>query len=117
MRWLMCCLLLGALGCAGRKEARTAGPKPANSPRAQPAFRGAALLPPAGKVFSVNSQLRFVVLNFSVGGMPAIDQRLNVYRGAQKVAELKVSGPQRGDSIIADITAGSVQAGDEARPD
>ncbi len=68
-----------------------------------------------GKVVSVNANLRFVVLNFPIGRMAAIDQRFNVYRDGQKVGEIKVTGPQQDDNIIADITSGEVQAGDEVR--
>jgi hypothetical protein len=47
--------------------------------------------------------------------MAAIDQRLNVYRGGLKVGELIVTGPQREDSIVADVTAGEARTGDEVR--
>ena len=43
------------------------------------------------------------------------DQRLDVYRGGLKVGELLVTGPQQGDSTVADITAGEAQKGDEVR--
>ena len=68
-----------------------------------------------GKIVSVNSNLRFVVLNFPVGRMAAVDQQFNVYRQGQKVGEVKITGPQQDDNIIADVTTGEVQAGDEVR--
>jgi hypothetical protein len=68
-----------------------------------------------GKIVSVNANLRFVVLNFPIGRMAAVDQRFSVYRDGQKVGELKVTGPQQDDNIIADITNGEAQAGDEVR--
>lgn len=68
-----------------------------------------------GKVAAVGSAGRFVVLTFPIGHMPAIEERLSVYREGLKVGEVKISGPQRDDSIVADITAGDVLPGDEVR--
>ena len=68
-----------------------------------------------GKVASVNASLRFVVLNFPVGRMAAVEQALVVYRQGQKVGEVKVTGPQQDDNIIADITSGEAETGDEVR--
>ena len=62
-----------------------------------------------------NDAGRFVVLEFPVGHMPASEQRLFVYRGGLKVGEIKVTGPQRDDHIVADLTGGEAQAGDEVR--
>jgi hypothetical protein len=66
----------------------------------------------SGTVSWVNADWRFVVLTFPVGQMPALEQRLSVYRRGLKVGELKVSGPQQDDSIVADITAGEAARGD-----
>ena len=71
--------------------------------------------PILGKVTVVNPALRFVVIDFSLGGVPALESRLNVLRKGQNVAEVKISGPQSGTLIAADITDGTVQAGDEVR--
>jgi hypothetical protein len=68
-----------------------------------------------GRVSRVNPNLRFVVLTFPVGQMPVVNRRLNLYRQGLKVGEVSVTGPQRNDSIVADITAGDAEAGDEAR--
>lgn len=68
-----------------------------------------------GKVVSINASLRFVVLNFPVGRMAAVDQLMIVYRQGQKVGEIKVTGPQQDDNIIADVTTGDAQVGDEVR--
>jgi tetratricopeptide (TPR) repeat protein len=70
-----------------------------------------------GKVASVNANLRFVVMDFPLRKMPALDQRLNVYRNAQKVGEVKVTGPALDTTIAGDITAGEAQLGDEVRED
>jgi hypothetical protein len=68
-----------------------------------------------GKVSSVNPSLRFVVCTFPIGHMPDLHQRLNVYREGLKVAELNVTGPQRDESVVADIFTGDVAVGDEVR--
>jgi hypothetical protein len=62
-----------------------------------------------------NPQARFAVLNFAFGPMPALDQRLDVYRDGLKTGEVKVSGPQRDDNIVADMVEGNCQIGDEVR--
>jgi len=69
----------------------------------------------AGKVARYNDAGRFVVLEFSAGRMPAPEQRLSVYRDGLKVGELKVTGPQRDNHVVADVTNGEAQAGDEVR--
>lgn len=69
----------------------------------------------SGKVAMVNTGGRFVVLNFPIGHLPAIDQQLNIYHEGLKVGEVKVCGPQRDDNIVGDITKGSAQSGDEVR--
>ena len=68
-----------------------------------------------GKVVRVVSSGRFVVLNFPIGRMPAVDQRAEVYRLGLKVGELRITGPQRDDNIVADILTGDVQPGDQVR--
>ncbi len=68
-----------------------------------------------GKVAFVNTTARFVVLNFPIGQLPAIDQHLNVYRSGLKVGEVKVTGPQYDDNIVADLLAGDSEIGDQVR--
>ncbi len=68
-----------------------------------------------GKVVRVNPGGRYVVLNFPIGRLPALQQRLNLYRLGLKVGEVTVSGPQRDDNIIADVTSGDAAVGDEVR--
>ncbi len=68
-----------------------------------------------GKVALVNPAARFVVLNFPLGRMAAVDQRLSLYRRGLKVGEVKVTGPVREDNIVADLVAGEAEVGDEAR--
>jgi hypothetical protein len=68
-----------------------------------------------GKIAWVNSNLRFVVITFPVGQMPALDQRLNVYRRGLKVGEVRITGPQRDDSIVGDLVTGEAGTGDAIR--
>src|SRR5712691_3284541 len=100
---VLICASLSA-GCAARKQTEPAPPAPTARP---PELRTA--LPPSaktnrtvtvtaahamtGRVASVNSAGRFVVLTFPLGTMPAAEKRLNVYRTGLKVGEVKVSGP------------------------
>ncbi|HYE30741.1 MAG TPA: hypothetical protein VEH27_04890 [Methylomirabilota bacterium] len=71
-----------------------------------------------GKVASVNPQLRYVVVEFPPGStLPSVEQRMNVYRGALKVGELKITGPSRNNNTAGDITAGEAATGDVVRVD
>ena len=130
MRW-DCVVLVGALawfscGCTrGHKAARdpfapvTSGtPQPTQGGPAKPP---ALIVTPApgnrGKIILVNTSGRYVVLNCPFGYIPAVDRRLNVYRGGLKVAEIKITGPQRDTSTVGDIIAGECRVGDETRED
>jgi hypothetical protein len=73
--------------------------------------------PTSGKVASVNTTLRFVVLDFTFKKQPVLEQRLGIYRQGQKVGEVKVTGPERRGNIVADLVAGEAQVGDEVRPE
>ncbi len=68
-----------------------------------------------GKVVRTNSAARFVVLNFPIGHLPALDQRMTLYRQGLKVGEVKVTGPQLDDNVVADLVTGEAQVGDEVR--
>jgi len=68
-----------------------------------------------GKVAKAIDPERFVVLTFPIGHLPKIDQTMNVYRHGLKVGEVKVTGPQQDESIVADITTGVAADGDEVR--
>lgn len=69
----------------------------------------------SGRIAWVNSDLRFVVLDFALKPVPAVDRRLSVYRGVRKVGEVKVTGPAREGNIAADLVAGEALVGDEVR--
>jgi hypothetical protein len=68
-----------------------------------------------GKVVVYNDAGRFVVLDFPIGHLPAVEQRMFIYRHGLKVGEVKITGPQRDHNIVADLVQGEAQAGDEAR--
>ncbi len=70
-----------------------------------------------GKVVEANARLRYVVMDFPLRRMPALEQRLNVYRDGQKVGEVKVSGPVRDTTVAGDVMVGEAREGDEVRED
>jgi hypothetical protein len=104
-------LIAGVLisGCVFHKH-KPAAPAPAGS---------ALIITPdaslAAKVVSVNESGRFVVLSFPIRQMPKADQVLFLYRGGLKAGEVKITGPQRDNNIVADLISGNAQAGDEVR--
>ena len=99
-------------GGAERKATATVPDQPP-SPTNKPAVRPADML--SGRVIAVRAPLRFVIVDFTSSRLPQLDQRLNVYRLDQKVAELKVSGPYLGTTVAADVTAGQALEGDLVR--
>ena len=120
---LIFCLAVALTGCAGKKtpSTRSAPRHPAASPppAAAPSTNQTQVVRPenalAGKVALVNPAARFVVLSFPFGRMAAIDNRLTLYRRGVKVGEVKITGPARENTIVADLVAGKAEVGDEAR--
>jgi hypothetical protein len=122
--WLAAVLVaLVFAGCARKKTSESAYQSFAGAPATKesetPTSAQVLMVKAAeglnGKVSSANANAKFVVLTFPVGQMAEINQRLNVYRGELKVGEVKVTGPQGDDSIVADILVGGAQPGDEVR--
>ncbi|HEU5125288.1 MAG TPA: hypothetical protein VFW05_14640 [Verrucomicrobiae bacterium] len=111
--------LMAVSGCSWFKKSPPAYETPANPPvttHAEPPAPVVALADGLnGKISSVNSDLRFVVITFPVGQMARVNQHLSVYRNGMKVGELTVTGPQSEDSTVADVTAGEAQVGDAVR--
>ena len=71
-----------------------------------------------GRIVSVNPTARHVVVTYPIGlVLPPEDRQLNVYRAGLKVAELKVSKERIDVNLVADITSGECQVGDEVRED
>jgi hypothetical protein len=67
------------------------------------------------RVVSYNSTGRFVVLSFPIGQMPKLEQSLFLYRAGMKVGEVKITGPQQDNNIVADLVNGEAQLGDDVR--
>jgi len=120
MRSLLSVILIGAFALCGCVHQRVA-----EQPKAPPARAVAPgnyeplIVTPEnaliGKVATVNTVGHFVVLNFPLGKMAAVGQSLNLYRRGLKVGEVKITGPQREDNIVADLVTGDAEVGDEAR--
>lgn len=68
-----------------------------------------------GKVAWVNPDLHFVVVTFPVGQLPSTGRQLSVFRRGLKVGEVRITGPQKDDSIVGDMVAGEAAAGDSVR--
>jgi len=127
MRVLLSVALLFALALSGCTGKGVAAHPTARSPRAgavaapteATATNQTLIVTPesalVGKVELVNTIGRFVTLRFPLGKLPVLEQRLNLYRRGLKVGEVKVTGPQREDRIVADLVAGEAEVGDEAR--
>jgi hypothetical protein len=101
-----------ASGCIFHRAGKSPAPAPA-------ALTSQTVVTPdnslTARVASYNATGRFVVLSFPVNQMPNLDQTLFLYRDGLKVAELKVTGPQRDNNIVADLVNGDAQVGDEVR--
>lgn len=124
MRILLSVMVLGCLmlaGCAHNRPAQTQAGFASlpSSPYSDAASNQKLIITPetglTGKVVRVNSTDRFVVLNFPIGHLPVLDERLNVYRLGLKVGEVKVTGPQMDDNVVGDLVAGDANVGDEVR--
>lgn len=102
-------------GCASKKSAGPQGAAagiPTSAPQKLIVTPDDSLV---GKVAMVNQGFRFVVLNFPIGHLPAPEQHLNLYRRGVKVGEVKVTSQQYDDNVVADISTGDAEVGDEAR--
>lgn len=113
-RLSLCFLLAGLIvpGCAHHASS----PRPAAAQTPSPLH---PIITPdtslSATVVRYNSVGRFVVLSFPVGQMPQNGQTLFLYRAGMKVGQVKITGPQRDNDTVADLTAGDAQVGDEVR--
>ena len=90
-----------------------------NSAPARPAAAPAKVIVTAdmsagAKVVSVNTVGRFVVLSFPNGDLPKVQHPMFLYRAGLKVAAIKITGPQQGNNIVADLVSGEAKVGDTA---
>jgi hypothetical protein len=124
MRHALLVVLVILVGCSAKRPAATNGfglrQVPSSAAVVGRTNAGPVTVTPApgtvyGKVAHVNASARFAVLTYPIGKLPPVEKRLSVYRAGMKVAELKVTGPQRDQNTVADITAGEAQPGDEVR--
>jgi hypothetical protein len=67
------------------------------------------------KVVAANEVGRFVVVGFPSNQVPKLQQSLFLYRAGLKVAEVKVTGPQSENNIVADLVSGDAKVGDIVR--
>ena len=110
------CVVLTAIavGCAG-PIATAPVRSPAVSEPAQVAPAPSQLGPAPAKIVLVNSELRFVVIDFSSRMTPPVGTRLNVYRGDKNIGAVRITEPTQASLATADIVEGEVRVGDEAR--
>ena len=115
-------LTLTLTGCAWMKRHPKGQLADPHSPAAKPtsvattkkANKKAIVTPDAAltaKVISVNTVGRFVVLHFPAGQMPKLQQTLFLYHAGLKTAEVKITGPQHENDIVADLVSGEAQVG------
>ena len=101
-------LALAASGCTGmnHKPASITPVAASPAPIITPDFSLTA------RVVSVNTVGRFVVLSFPASQIPKVEQTLFLYRGGLKTAEVRITGPQQENNIVADLVSGEAQVGD-----
>lgn len=73
------------------------------------------VLPTSGRIHSINAGLQFVVVDYTLGGIPPLQSLLPVYRGDQKVGQIRLTGPERNGFVAADVVEGILQNDDEVR--
>lgn len=108
----MLVLTLAVSGCFFHHHARHAAPPPSTE-LSKPIVTPDNSL--AAKVVSVNNVGRFVVLSFPRDRMPKVGQPMFLYRAGLKVADVKITGPQQENNIVADLISGEAQVGDTVR--
>lgn len=108
---LAACLL--AVGCQNLSDLPPApkAPAPATPERLVQPLDGVV-----GRVQTINKRLNFVVLDYSLNHLPGLGERLELIHEGTVAGELKVTGPYRNASVVADIVTGSPQVGDLTRP-
>lgn len=100
---VLCAVVLLA-GCAHPKH--RAAPAPTPPPSVTPDLR------PLGRVALVNTEARFVVINFPPGAVPQSGQQLNVFHLGLKSGEVRITGPQSDNDTVADLITGEASVGD-----
>jgi hypothetical protein len=113
------CLLLAGLIVSGCGSHRPPLAQPASAPTTSVTNDLEPIVTPdnslSAKVVRYNPVGRFVVLSFPVGQMPQPGQTFFLYRAGVKAGEIKITGPQRDNDTVADLTDGDAQEGDDVR--
>ena len=116
---LSLCFLLACFIVSGCGSHRTPPEQPASAPTTSVTNNPEPIVTPdnslSAKVVRYNPVGRFVVLSFPVGQMPQPGQTFFLYRAGVKVGEIKITGPQRDNDTVADLTDGDAQEGDDVR--
>jgi hypothetical protein len=111
--------VVASSGCFLREKEETPAQTAAPAFKVRPAGTTNVVLTPTasrfGCVARVNPQANIIVASFPVGQVPAKDARLSIYRGGQKVGEVKMSEETTETLRVGDIISGSAQEGDEVR--
>lgn len=68
-----------------------------------------------GKIITINSGLRYVVIDFGLTTPPGEGSIVHLFRQGIKVAEVRITGPQREAVTAGDILIGDPMVGDEVR--
>ncbi|MBI3877444.1 MAG: hypothetical protein HY300_16055 [Verrucomicrobia bacterium] len=106
---ILCGLLLCA--CTAPKKNSASGNQPETPPKITPAK------PVIGKVALVNAELKYVVVDFSLGRAPVSGDVFSVYRMGMKVGEVRINSLSALANFAADITAGEAKVGDDVKKD
>ncbi len=93
-------------GCAGPAKPAHPAPAPAIVTADDAQRATVAMYNPIG---------RFVVLNFPAGRVPPHDQMFFIYHGGLQAGTVKITGPERDNSTVADLISGEAHPGDEVR--
>ena len=121
--WMRVIAGMVAVGLVGMLAGCVTPPGPAAGAESKATGTNAVVLPPpiepldgaVGRVVRVQSELRFVVVDYSLNRMPEPDRMLAVYRGGEVVGRLKAGRFRRETTLVADIVSGSAAEGDEVR--
>ncbi|HEX3718570.1 MAG TPA: hypothetical protein VH595_11430 [Verrucomicrobiae bacterium] len=102
---LLCAVGLLA-GCAHPRHRSAPAPAPVPPPSVTPDLR------PLGRVALVNTEARFVVINFPPGAVPQSGQKLNIFHLGLKSGEVRITGPQSDNDTVGDLITGDASVGD-----
>ncbi|MCG3147402.1 MAG: hypothetical protein PCFJNLEI_00842 [Verrucomicrobiae bacterium] len=101
MKIILSLVLLFLVSCAGSRAPLAPAPAKAGIPGA--------------KIIRLHLPHQFVVLDFTARPMPRVGTKLPVYRGHERIGEVQLTEPVRGNLATADILSGDLRLGDEAR--